>query len=92
MLPAVMQWNKPANAERQAMVATAMGKGDEDASVLLKRLINGLGLPIGLSDVKIAPKDFDAIAAQSMKTPWVPRNPRPIERPSQICEILDLAK
>jgi len=31
MLPAVMRWNKPANAERQALVAAAMGHPGADA-------------------------------------------------------------
>src|SRR5439155_25538753 len=35
MLPAVMRWNKPANAERQAMVATAVGHPHEDAGDVL---------------------------------------------------------
>src|ERR1700738_1654242 len=35
MLPAVMRWNKPANTERQAMVAAAMGHPGEDAGDVL---------------------------------------------------------
>ncbi len=31
MLPSVMRWNKPDNAERQALVSEAMGKPSEDA-------------------------------------------------------------
>ena len=31
MLPSVMRWNKPANAERQALVAAAMGHPNQDA-------------------------------------------------------------
>src|SRR5207237_9970564 len=32
MLPAVMRWNKPVNAERQALVAAAMGYPGEEAA------------------------------------------------------------
>jgi hypothetical protein len=35
MLPAVMRWNKPVNAARQALVAAAMGHQGEDAGEVL---------------------------------------------------------
>ena len=53
MLPAVMRWNKAANAERQAMVAAAMGIRDQDAGDLLDDFIGGLGMPRSLSAVNI---------------------------------------
>ena len=91
MLPAVMRWNKPANAERQALVAAAMGHAGEDAGGVLDAFIAGLGMPRSLGAVKIAPESFERIAEGAMDTPWVPRNPRPIDGPAQIREILDLA-
>jgi alcohol dehydrogenase class IV len=91
MLPAVMRWNRPANAERQAMAAAAMGRPGEDAGDLLDTLIAGLGMPRSLSAVGIGLEHFDRIAEQAMATPWVPRNPRPIHGPAQVREILELA-
>jgi maleylacetate reductase len=91
MLPAVMRWNKSANAERQALVAAAMGHPGHDAGDVLDNFIRGLDLPRSLQDVRIGPEHFDHIAAQAMKTPWVPRNPRPIASPDQVGEILLLA-
>jgi alcohol dehydrogenase class IV len=92
MLPAVMRWNRAANAERQAMVAAAMvGRAGEDAGDLLDALIAGLGMPRSLSAVGIGPEHFDRIAEQAMATPWVPRNPRRIDGPAQVREILELA-
>lgn len=91
MLPAVMRWNKSANAERQALVATAMGHPGQDAGAVLDNFIRGLALPRSLQDVRIGPEHFDRIAEQAMKTPWVPRNPRPIASPDQVGEILLLA-
>ena len=35
MLPAVMRWNKPVNAERQALVAAAIGHPGEDTGEVL---------------------------------------------------------
>jgi maleylacetate reductase len=91
MLPAVMRWNKPANAERQALVTAAMGRPNEDAGDVLDDFIRGLGMPRSLREVNVAPEHFDRIAQQAMATPWVPRNPRKIEGPAQVREILDLA-
>jgi maleylacetate reductase len=48
-------------------------------------------MPRSLSDVKIGKEHFDRIAAQAMGTPWVPRNPRKIDGPAQVKEILELA-
>jgi maleylacetate reductase len=91
MLPSVMHWNKPANAERQALVSAAMGKPDQDAGDVLDSFIRGLGLPRSLQDVRIGPEHFERIAQQAMGTPWIPRNPRKIEGPAQVREILVLA-
>jgi maleylacetate reductase len=41
--------------------------------------------------VKVQPESFDAIARAAMQTPWVPRNPRKIDGPSEVREILELA-
>ena len=91
MLPFVMRWNKPVNAERQALVAAAMGHPGEDAADVLDNFIRGLGMPRSLREVKVGPEHFDRIALAAMATPWVPRNPRKIEGPAQVREILSLA-
>ena len=91
MLPSVMRWNKSANAERQALVAAAMGHPHEDAGDVLDAFIRGLGMPRSLREVKVDPEHFDRIALAAMATPWVPRNPRKIEGPAQVREILDMA-
>nr|WP_294521985.1 iron-containing alcohol dehydrogenase [uncultured Rhodopila sp.] len=91
MLPAVMRWNKPANADRQAMVAAAMGQPGEDAGALLDAFIGSLGMPRSLSSVHVGAENFDRIAKAAMATPWVPRNPRPIEGPADVRKILELA-
>lgn len=91
MLPAVMHWNKPVNADRQALVATAMGHPGEDAGDVLDAFIGGLGMPRSLSAVGIGPDRFQRIAEGALNTPWVPRNPRPIPSPAEVLEILELA-
>jgi maleylacetate reductase len=91
MLPAVMRWNKPTNAARQAHVSLAMSQPGSDAGDLLDAFIGGLGMPRSLGAVQIGRDSFQRIAEQSMRTPWVPRNPRRIDNPRQVCEILELA-
>ena len=91
MLPAVMRWNKSVNAERQALVTAAMGQPGRDAGDVLDDFIRSLGMPRSLREVKVGPEHFEKIAEQSMATPWVPRNPRKIEGPAQVRELLQLA-
>ena len=91
MLPAVMRWNKSVNAVRQALVAAAMGHPGEDAADVLDAFIAGLGMPRSLGAVNVGVAGFDRIAEQAMGTPWVPRNPRRIDGPAQVREILELA-
>jgi maleylacetate reductase len=91
MLPSVMRWNESANAERQALVSAAMGHPGKDAADVLDDFIRGLGMPRSLQDVRIGPEHFDRIAEQAMETPWIPRNPRKIDTPAQVREILVMA-
>jgi maleylacetate reductase len=91
MLPAVMRWNKPANAERQALVAAAMGHPGEEAAQVLDAFIGGLGMPRSLAAVNVGRESFQRMAEQAMGTPWVPRNPRRIDGPAQVREILEQA-
>ena len=89
MLPSVMRWNKSANAERQALVAAAMGHPGKDAGDVLDDFIRGLGMPRSLQEVRSAPSISTASRKQAMATPWVPRNPRKIESPAQVREIFE---
>ena len=90
MLPSVMRWNRPVNADLQALVASAMGHPGKDAGDVLDAFIRNLGMPRSLREVKIGPEHFDRIAEAAMGTPWVPRNPRKIEGPAEVREILDM--
>src|SRR4029079_13832372 len=91
MLPAVMRWNVRDNADRQMVVAAAMGYPGQNAADVLDAFIRALGMPRSLSDVRVSPEHFDAIAEQAMRTNWIPRNPRKISGPADVREILQLA-
>jgi maleylacetate reductase len=91
MLPAVLRWNSAVNAERQRALAEAMGQPDRDAADLVAELIQSLGQPGSLREVKIKRGDFDDIATRALTYAPVQKNPRPIRTKEDVLEILDLA-
>jgi maleylacetate reductase len=91
MLPHVLRFNEPVNAARQAMVAEALGSPGMKAADAVAALIASLGLPAILRDVGVKPEQLDVIARQSMHDRWVHTNPRKIEGPAVVRELLDAA-
>ena len=53
MLPHVLRFNAPVNAERQAWVSEALGRPGVPAADAVAALIAGLGLPGTLRDVGV---------------------------------------
>lgn len=91
MLPSVLRWNLPVNGERQKRVSEAFGKPGTAAADLVAGLVADLGLPRTLRDVGVGPDRFREIGEKSMHDRAVLNNPRPITRPEQVVEILELA-
>jgi maleylacetate reductase len=91
MLPSVLRWNLPVNADRQKRVSEAFGKPDTPAADLVATLVAGLGLPRRLSEVGVGKDRFREIAEKSMHDRAVLNNPRPIKGPAEVMEILELA-
>jgi maleylacetate reductase len=92
MPPWVMQWNKSANADRQEIVSAALSKPDTDAGELLHTLIHGRGMPRRLRDVDVTEEQFELLATNTMDDRWTATNPRKIEGPEMVMEILRLAR
>ncbi|MEW5862172.1 MAG: iron-containing alcohol dehydrogenase [Pseudomonadota bacterium] len=90
-LPAVMQWNERANADRQAEVSAAFGDGRESAAAALRRFISGLGLPTRLREAGIGREELEAIAASWDGGAPIATNPRPVRGKADLLEILELA-
>jgi maleylacetate reductase len=90
-LPAVLRWNASAVRDRASRVSELMGRPGVDPAQAVADLVAGLGLPGRLRDVGIRREDFAAIAAHTMHDPPVRTNPRKIERPEDLMEILALA-
>lgn len=91
MLPSVLRYNKPANGDRQMLVATALGHPGGEAADAVAALVAALGQPGTLRDVGVTREHYEAIASGAMQNMMVRSNPRPITDPIQIKDILDLA-
>ncbi len=91
MLPHVLRFNEPVNAARQAWVSEALGLPTMPAADAVAALIASLGLPATLRSVGVKPEQLDAIARQSMHDRWVHTNPRKIDGPPVVRELLDAA-
>ena len=91
MLPHVMRFNHPVNGERQKWVSEALGRPGEPAAEVLADLIGALGLPRTLRDVGVKPEMLDRIAEESMHDRWIHTNPRSIEGPAVVRQLLDAA-
>ena len=91
MLPHVLRWNKPVNADRQKRVAEALGEPEADAADLVARLIADLGLPRTLRDVNVPRDKLRAIAEHTMHDPWTATNPRKIAGSDEVLTILEMA-
>lgn len=91
MLPSVLRWNLAVNADRQKRVSEAFGKPGVAAADLVAGLVGELGLPRRLADVGVGRDRFREIGEKSMHDRAVLNNPRPIKRPAEVMEILELA-
>jgi maleylacetate reductase len=91
MLPHVLRYNEPVNAERQRWVAEAMGRPDGSAANAVAALIAALGLPATLRDVGVKAEQLDEIAVNSMHDRWVHTNPRKIDGPETVRMLLEAA-
>jgi maleylacetate reductase len=91
MLPHVLRFNLKVNADRQALVSDALGDRDAPAADLVAGLIADLGLPSRLRDVGVKEEQLDRIAELSMHDRWIHTNPRKIDGPPVVRQILDAA-
>lgn len=91
MLAPVLKYNQSHTMERQDWIASAMGRDDGDASAAVADLVKSLDQPSSLQSMDVRRDEFDDIINGAMQNLWVRTNPRPIDDPSQVREILEEA-
>jgi maleylacetate reductase len=91
MLPHVLRFNVPVNAERQAWISEALGRPGEPAGDAVAALIGSLDQPLRLRDAGVRQDQLDTIARESMHDRWVHTNPRKIDGPQAVRVLLDAA-
>ena len=98
--PYVMEFNRPASARQQALLARAAGidiRGMNDeaaaqaAAQVVDEFIMGLNMPHRLRDLEIPQEDFDQIAELTLRDGAGRNNPVPITTKEQIIEVLEKA-
>jgi len=97
LLPHTMRFNLDASAERQALIAEAMGLNTAGmsphaaglaAAEAVARLCQQLGLPSRLRDVDVPPEGLEAIAAATLHDRALATNPKPIADAGPILSVL----
>ena len=89
MLHAVMRWNAPVNAARQADIAAIFG--GTEAGPAIEDFVAGLGLPTRLHQQGITEAEIPALAARWTGDAPIATNPRPVRGAADLEEILRLA-
>lgn len=90
-LAATLEWNEPANAERQRAVAEKLGRPGARACDVMRDLVKSLGLPTRLSEIGIGADRIPELARQYDGTGPIATNPRPVRNADDLAEILKLA-
>ncbi len=97
MLPHSMRFNAEASADRQALIAQAMGidtagMSDYDAALAaadsVENLRNSLGLPGRLRDVGVPEEGLELIAAATLQDRALATNPQPVTDAGPIMSVL----
>ncbi|MFN7399334.1 MAG: iron-containing alcohol dehydrogenase [Sandaracinobacter sp.] len=91
MSPFVKAWNVEVNAHRQARISACLGDPGQPASVLLDRLIRGLGMPRSLAEVGVREDQLPLIAEYTLEDFWGRTNPRKITGAEDVMTILRTA-
>ena len=89
MLHAVMRWNAPVNAARQADIVAIFGGAE--AGPAIEDFVAGLGLPTRLHQQGINEAEIPVLAARWTGDAPIATNPRPVRGAADLEEILRLA-
>jgi maleylacetate reductase len=88
MAPFALEYNRPANAERQKLISIAFGQPGRLAHELADEAIRGLGMPRSLTAVGLQETDLEALAGYTFQDIWCGTNPRPIPNAAALVPLL----
>jgi alcohol dehydrogenase len=92
MLPPVLRFNLAATRDAQRRFAQALGaEAAEDPPEVVRRFRDRLGVPARLRDAGLQRRDLDLVAADLMQERGLYFNPRRVEGPSQVRQVLEWA-
>ena len=91
MLPHILRYNAPVNAERQAVIAASLGQPDTPLGDIIADLVAHLELPTSLRDAGVSEALLEPVAAAAVHDPLLGTNPRPITSLEVVRELLKQA-
>jgi maleylacetate reductase len=91
MMPGILAYNLPFTEAAQKSLAAALGQPEQSASVAFRAFCQSLGLPTSLREVNVGADQFELIAQNTMTEFFIFSNPRPVQNPAGVLEILKLA-
>ncbi|PSJ65264.1 iron-containing alcohol dehydrogenase [Kumtagia ephedrae] len=91
MLPHVLRYNAAVNADRQAVLAEAMGRPGMPLAEVIAALVAEFGLPSRLRDAGVREEQLDAVADAALASPRVKANARPVAGKAEMMGILQAA-
>ena len=91
MMPGILAYNEPFTADAQKSLAAALGQPGMPAADAFRAFCQSLGLPTSLREVDVGENQFDLIARNTMTEFFIFSNPRPVQEPAGVLEILKLA-
>src|SRR6266850_5809104 len=91
MLPHVLRYNASVNADRQSVIASAIGESHKSLADIIATLISRLGLPTRLRDAGVPEEVIAAVAEAALHDPLLASNPRPIKSLTDVRLLLERA-
>lgn len=88
MAPHALEYNLPANKDRQALISVAFGAPDAPAHELADEIIRKLGMPRTLTEVGLTEDDLQDLAMYTFKDIWCGTNPNPIAGADALVPLL----
>jgi maleylacetate reductase len=92
LMPSVLRYNRPVTQAAQAVIAKALGHEGGDAAEALEALTARLGLPGRLSEVGVTPGDYQRIGEVAVTSVFARTNPRALQTPAQVVELLEMGR